>query len=118
MGLSERYRAITLEQQLLHHVCTSVLRRLMECGPSEAVSGIHVEVRFPLQKDPNDMDVPVVGSPAQCPRPQRRLEVDDGLVLKEPLHDKATSLLVIVVGAAPPIRHRRLRTSHRQVSNA
>jgi hypothetical protein len=39
-------------------------------------------------------------------------------VLKEPLHDKATSLLVIVVGAAPPIRHRRLRTSHRQVSNA
>lgn len=82
----------------------------MERGPPEAVSGVHVKVRFMLQKDPNDMDMPIVGSPAQCPRPKRRLEVDDGLVLKEPLHDKATSLLIIVVDTAPPIRHRWIRT--------
>lgn len=118
MNVNFSYRALTLEQQLLHHIRTSILRRLMERGPPKAVSGIHVEVGFPLQKDPNDMDVPVVGGPAECPRPERRLEVDDGLVLKEPLHNKATSLLVIVVDAAAPIRRRWLRTSHRQVSNS
>lgn len=46
----------------------------MESDPPEAVGGVPVEVEFMFQKDPDHMDVPVVGGPAQCPRLDGRVK--------------------------------------------